>query len=68
MLDHVLQFKGEPKRFNNKCVKNSLYFFAHNRSGFDSYVVLNNLPQWITVVCLIKKEQVLFLSKYSMDT
>ena len=27
---------------------------AHNGSGFDSYVVLNNLPQWRSVVNLIK--------------
>ena len=27
---------------------------AHNGSGFDSYVVLNNLPQWRSVVKLIK--------------
>ena len=26
----------------------------HNGSGFDSYVVLNNLPQWRSVVNLIK--------------
>ena len=27
---------------------------AHKGSGFDSYVVLNNLPQWRTVVSWIK--------------
>ena len=27
---------------------------AHNGSGFDSYVVLNNLPQWRSVFNLIK--------------
>ena len=27
---------------------------AHNGSGLDSYVVLNNLPQWRSVVKLIK--------------
>ena len=27
---------------------------AHNGSGFDSYVVLNNLPQWRSVAKLIK--------------
>ena len=54
MLDYVLQFKGEPKRINNKIVKYNLYLIAHKGSGFDSYVVLNNLPQWRTVVSLIK--------------
>ena len=48
MLDYVLQFKGEPKRINNKIVKYNLYLIAHKGSGFDSYVVLNNLPQWRT--------------------
>ena len=27
---------------------------AHNGSGIDSYVVINNLPQWRSVVKLIK--------------
>ena len=49
MLDYVLQFKGEPKRIINKIVKYNLYLIAHKGSGFDSYVVLNNLPQWRTV-------------------
>ena len=35
-------------------VEYNLYLIAHNGSGFDSYVVLNNLPQWRTVVKLIK--------------
>ena len=49
MLDYVLQFKGEPKRVINKVVKYNLYLKAHKGSVFDSYVVLNNLPQWRTV-------------------
>ena len=48
MLDYVLQYKGEPKRSNNKVVKYNLYLIAHKGSGFDSYVVLNILPQWRT--------------------
>ena len=54
MLDHVLSFKGEPKKFKNKIVEYNLYLIAHNGSGFDSYVVLNNLPQWGSVVKLVK--------------
>ena len=50
MLDHVLSFKGEPKKVGNKIVENNLYLIAHNGSGFDSYVVLINLPQWRSVV------------------
>ena len=54
MLDHVLSFKGEPKKVKNKILEYNLYLIAHNGSGFDSYVVLNNLPRWLSVVKLIK--------------
>ena len=53
-LDCVLQYKGEPKRINNKIVKYNLYLIAHKGNGFDSYVVFNNLPQGRTVGSLIK--------------
>ena len=48
MLVYISQYKGEPKRINNKIVKNLLYLIAHKGSRFDSYFVLNNLPQWRT--------------------
>ena len=54
MLDHVLEFKGEAKRVNIRIVKYTLYFIAHNGSGFDRYAVMNNLPQCRAVVSLIK--------------
>ena len=54
MLDHVLSFKGERKKIKNEIVEYNLYFIAHNGSGLDNYVVLNNLPQWRSVVKLIK--------------
>ena len=50
MLDHVLSFKGELKNVKNKIVQYNLYLIAHNGSGFDSHVVLNNLSQWRSVV------------------
>ena len=53
-LDNVLLFRGEAKNINNKIVKYDLNLIAHNGSGFDSYVVLNNLPQWRSLVKLIK--------------
>ena len=54
MLNHVLSFKGEPKKVKNKIVQNNLCLIAHNGSGFDSYIVLNNLTQWQSVLYLIK--------------
>ena len=54
MLDHVLSFKGEPKKVNNTNVEYNLYLIAHKGSGFDICVVLNNLPHWRSVVKLIK--------------
>ena len=54
MSDFVLKFKGEPKKIKNKTVIYNLYLLAHKGSGFDSYVVINNLTQRRTVVSLIK--------------
>ena len=54
MLDYVLSFEGEPKKVKKKSVEDILYSLAHKGSGFDSYVVLNNLPQRRTVVSLNK--------------
>ena len=54
MLDYVLQFEGKAKRIDNKIVEYNFYLIAHNGSGFDSFVVLNNLPQWRTVANFIK--------------
>ena len=54
MLDHVFMFKGESIKIKNKIVEYNLFLIAHNGSGCDSYVVLNNLPQWSSVYNLIK--------------
>ena len=54
MLDHVLSSKREPKKIKNKIVEYNLYLIAHNGSGFDSYVVINNLPQLRSIVKPIK--------------
>ena len=65
MLDHLLSFKREPKRIKSKIVKNNLYLLARKGFGFDSYVVLNNFPQWRTVVSLIKNGSGNVSLKYS---
>ena len=54
MFDHVLSFKGEPKKVKNKIVEININLIAHNGSDFDTYVVSNNLPQRRSVVKLIK--------------
>ena len=54
MLDYILSFKVEVKKVKNWIVVYNLYLIAHNGSGFDSYVVINNPPQWRSVVKLIK--------------
>ena len=54
MLDYVFQFTGEPKKVKIKIVNFNIYLIAHKGIGFDSFVVSNNLPQWRTVVSLVK--------------
>ena len=63
MLDHFLSFNGETKKVKNKIVEYNLYLIAHNGSGLDSYVVLKNLPQWRSVVKLIKNGAGIISSK-----
>ena len=65
LLDHILEFKGEAKRVINKTVKYNLYLLADKRSSFDNYVVLNNLPQWRTIVSVIKNGSGIVSSKTS---
>ena len=47
-------FKKEAKKVTNKNVETNLYLVAHIGSGFNSYVVINNLPQWRSVVKLFR--------------
>ena len=54
MLDHVLSFRAELNKIKNKIVEHNQFLIARNGSGFDSYVVLNNLLQGRSVVKLIK--------------
>ena len=45
-LEFCLKIKGEGRRtsLNNKIVENNLQLHAHNGSGFDTRIILNNLP------------------------
>ena len=51
-LDHVFSFKEEARKVRKKIVEDNLFLIAHNGSGFDSFIVFNNLPQWRSVVDL----------------
>ena len=43
-LDSLLKFKGEERKVNNKIVEYNFQLHAHNGSGFDTWIILNNLP------------------------
>ena len=43
-LDFCLKLKGEELKVNNKIIEYNLQLHAHNGSGFDSWIILNNLP------------------------
>ena len=44
-LDFCLKLKGEERKtVNNKVVEYNLQMHAHNGSGFDTWIILNNLP------------------------
>ena len=42
-LDFCLKLKGEERKDKNKSVKYNLQLHAHNGSGFDAWIILNNL-------------------------
>ena len=43
-LDFCLKLKGEERKVKNKIVEYNLQMHSHNGSGFDTWIVLNNLP------------------------
>ena len=53
-LDFCLKFKGEERKVKNKIVEYNLQMHAHNGSGFDTWIVLNNLPYDKHIVNIIK--------------
>ena len=42
--DYLLKLKGEERKVINKIVDYNLQLHAHNGSGFDTWIILNNLP------------------------
>ena len=54
-LDFCLKLKGEERKDNkNKILEYNLRLHAHNGSGFDTWIVLNNLPCDKRIVNIIK--------------
>ena len=43
-LDFCLKLKGEERKVKNKIFEYNLQLHAHNGGGFDSWIILNNLP------------------------
>ena len=53
-LDFLLKFKGEERKVKNKIVEYNLQLHAHNGSGFDTWIILNNLPCGKHIVDIIR--------------
>ena len=58
-LDFCLKLKGDERKVKNKIVEYNLQMHAHNVSGFDTWIVLNNLPCDKQVVDIIKNGKVI---------
>ena len=53
-LDYLLKLKGEERKVRNKIVEYNLQMHAHNGSGFDTWIIFNNLPCDKHIVDIIK--------------
>ena len=53
-LDYCLKLKGEERKLKNKIVEYNLQMHAHKGSGFDTWIILNNLPCDKHIVDVIK--------------
>ena len=53
-LDYCLKLKGEERKVKIKIVEYNLQMHAHNGSGFDTWIILNNLPCDKHIVDIIK--------------
>ena len=53
-LDFCLKLRGDERKLKNKIVEYNLQMHAHNGSGFDTWIILNNLPCDKHIVDIIK--------------
>ena len=55
MLEYLLSLTGEPKRLvENKIVEYRLQMHAHNGSGLDTWIILNNVTSERNICKVIK--------------
>ena len=65
-LDYCLKLKGEEHKIRNKIVEYNLQLHAHNGSGFDSWIILKNLPGDKHIVDIIKNVKgIIFLKIFN---
>ena len=65
-LDYLLKLKGEERKVKNKVVEYNLQMHAHNGSGFDTWIILNNLPCDKHIVDIIKNGKGIIELNYTM--
>ena len=53
-LDFCLKLKGDERKLKNKIVEYNLQLHSHNGSGFDTWIILHNLPCDKHIVDIIK--------------
>ena len=57
MFKKLQDLKGEPKKitknYKNKSLLN-MNSLAHDASGFENWILLNNLPDWCRITIMIK--------------
>ena len=62
-LDFCLKLKREERKLKNKLVEHNLQLHAHNGSGFDRWIILNNLSCDKHIVNIIKNGNGIIESK-----
>ena len=62
-LDFCLKLKGEERKLKNKIVEDNLQLLAHNGSGFDTWLVLNNLDSDKRIVIIVKNGKIVIKMK-----
>ena len=57
-LDFLSRYEGEERKKKSKMVEYNSQLHVHNCSGFDTWIILNNLPFDKHVFILLKMEKV----------